>query len=124
MSKSWKLKDGDYLSLEGIVDENYNKLSDSSYKNMSKAPYIVDCNKHYEFGQYGFNPDTLNSPNKQNQSFDSYGILININNSYDSSYNYLWVFQIAFGCNGNLFFRMSINSHSDIWSNWKKIDMN
>ena len=122
MANSIKLKDNHYFDVSSIVNGR-TSLNRYLFENMNAdiRPNNNDINNGLIVGQYTYDPNTLNSPHKQDNSYDEYGIVVVISNQYDLNHPYRWVFQIALGTSGNIFVRKRINQ--GVWSIWKKFNL-
>lgn len=118
MSKSVKLPNNVYIDTSGI-SHNMKPLNKQIPKNINQEFYAGNLNEFLETGQCQYNTGTLNTPYKQNSSYDKYGLVIVIGNNFDTNFNYYWVFQLVLGTSGGIYFRSSINKGA--FSNWIKI---
>lgn len=118
MSKSIKLKNNIFIDSSNI-NHNRKPLNKQIPKNINQNVYVSDLNESVEYGQYCYNSETLNSPFKQNSSYDSFGIVLVIGNNFDPTNNWYWWFQIAFGTSGGVYIRRRINQNNI--TNWIKI---
>ncbi len=101
--------------------QNIDIPTNSLFANIVSAPLPGnnDLNNALVIGQYGYNPDTLNSPYRQIGT-DQYGLVLTMSN--ESNINvYRWVFQIALSTSGNMFIRSNINNGG--WSTWAKVQL-
>lgn len=66
-------------------------------------------------GIWAYDPSTVDHPN-------DYGVCLVLNNGVDSYTGYGWIFQLAFGTNGHIYSRCSINAANEgKFSGWVTI---
>ena len=118
MSKSIKFKNNVFLDSSSISN-NTNPLNKQIPKHVSQSYYAADLNDEMAYGQYEYNNNTLNSPYKQDSSYDPFGIVFSVGNNFDPSWDWYWGFQIALGTSGGIYIRRKINQNNI--TNWKKI---
>lgn len=106
MSKSYKLKDGNYIDSESII---FKSNGHKTLKDVLEAVKILDLNDATT-GLYYYDPAVLNRP-----SNSSYGLMISI--SCDSTTDHFWQRQIAFNASSeDVYIRHRRNFGS--WSSW------
>lgn len=113
MSRSYKLKDNNYIDSSGIT-HNRENLKDIINNGLLRD-HKGDLNNATETGIYWFSPVVNNIPQS-----DTYGNILTIvapGNKFEQGS--WWIIQIAFTTFNSIFMRNSTNGTT--WTNWTQV---